>query len=300
MTYMSQSTGYGNSSFTAPVRPLPASYGLADAVEHVPVAYSGHISNLEAAVDTAVTAPYSGDSGIQHMIQNSSSGAAYGSLAASYANPSQDYSSPAPTQGHTEVIVNGFLKPSRPESPFIGKVADIQHYIEQAFEAVTGSTLPNDVTIEIVSTTELKKRHEVAGGSWSPGLQGFAQNKQGLGTSSIVVRENDLDKVMITIGHEIGHVLTLSLGNQHDEEAKAFAFEMAWINALVNHNIADLALSINPNPMPAMNGLHNVAFGFVKEKMQLGKEAIDVFRELSRGKLSMNMNTMNANAHYAM
>ncbi len=299
MTYMSQSTGYRNSGFTAPAMALPASYSLADAVEPSlstrtgSVAYSGHISNLEAAV-APYTASVSPQSGI--VPAGNPTQGMYGLADALYANPAQDYSSPAPTRGHTEAMVGGFLKPSRPESPFIGKVADIQHYIEQAFEAVTGDSLPNDLTIEIVSAAELKKMHEAAGGVWSPGLQGFAQNKQGFGTSRIVVRENDLDKVMITIGHEIGHVLTLTLGTQHDEEAKAFAFEMAWIRALVNNNIADLAGSINTNPMPAMNGLHDVAFGFVKKKMQLGKEAIEVFRELAHGKLRMKARDV----HYAM
>lgn len=268
MTYMSHSTGYCISGCTSPIN-----------------SYRPIISNLEAAVERVSYHQPVTDHQLpttHHQIYNATNGA--------YAfNPSADYSAPRPI--HTP-SPEPFLKPNRPASPFVGSIGDIAHYIQQAFEAVTGSTLPNDVLMEIVTREELKQRHEKVGGAWSPGIQGFSVNKQGFGNSSIVVKENELDKLMITLGHEIGHIMTFTLNNQHDEEAKAFAFEMAWIDALVEHNIANLAVSINPNPMPAMNGLHDVAFMFVQKQMkQKSKKPLDIFGELSRGKLTI---------HYAM
>lgn len=269
MTYMSHSSGYCINSCISPIN-----------------AYRPVISNLEAAV---------GIENEYHHTQQTTTGRRpmtphYQQPNGAYAfNPAQDYSAPQPI--HTP-SPEPFLRPNRPASPFVGSIGDIAHYIQQAFEAVTGSTLPNDVLMEIVTREELKQRHEKVGGAWSPGIQGFSVNKQGFGNSSIVVKENELDKLMITIGHEIGHIMTFTLNNQHDEEAKAFAFEMAWIEALVEHNIANLAASINPNPMPALNGLHDVAFMFVNKQMkQKGKKPLEIFRELSRGKLTI---------HYAM
>ncbi len=271
MTYMSHSTGYCISSCisgcTSPISPVNS--------------YRPVISNLEAAVETN---RYHHPQPITHHLQPTTH---YQQPNGAYAfNPASDYSAPQPI--HTP-SPEPFLKPNRPASPFVGSISDIAHYIQQAFTAVTGGILPNDVLMEIVTREELKQRHEKVGGAWSPGIQGFSVNKQGFGTSSIVVKENELDKLMITIGHEIGHIMTFTLNNQHDEEAKAFAFEMAWIDALVEHNIANLAASINPNPMPAMNGLHDVAFMFVQKQMkQKGKNPLEIFRELSKGKLTIN------------
>lgn len=267
MTYMSHPTGYCISGCMSPVS------------QYRPV-----ISNLEAAVESV--SQYHTPTTTHHTPLTTH----YTPQNGAYAfNPASDYSAPRPI--HTP-SPEPFLKPNRPTSPFVGSIGEIAHYIQQAFEAVTGSTLPNDVLMEIVTREELKHRHEKVGGVWSPGIQGFSVNKQGFGNSSIVVKENELDKLMITIGHEIGHIMTFTLNNQHDEEAKAFAFEMAWIDALVEHNIANLANSINPNPMPALNGLHDVAFMFVQKQMkQKGKKPLDIFGELSRGKLTI---------HYAM
>jgi len=189
---------------------------------------------------------------------------------------------------------SSFLKTERPKAQFIGSVEQIKDYIHQAFVATTGKGLPEDISIEVVSQDELKQRHDIFNASrgesrWSPGIQGFSINRRGFGQSLIFVNENDLDILMMVIGHEIGHVVNFQLSNRLDEEAKAFAFEMAWVKAIYEKDIAGLKNSIDPDPKPAKNGLHDVAFGFVKKLMLLGRDAFDVFNDLMKRKISVEV-----------
>ena len=74
--------------------------------------------------------------------------------------------------------------------------------------------------------------------------------------------------------------------NKHDEEAKAFAFSLAWMKAIKENNIANLAASINLEK-PARNGLHNIALDFVLKLTNAGRRAIDVYVELMKGNISI-------------
>ncbi|MBI1970725.1 hypothetical protein HYS47_03190 [Candidatus Woesearchaeota archaeon] len=171
-----------------------------------------------------------------------------------------------------------FLDPHRPTARFIGKGHDIQHYIKQAFTAVTGKKLPGDIVISVVSEEELQEKHNDFGGKPSAGLQGFSINNPGF--RIVIVKENPLDQLMLTIGHELGHVMTPTLHDGHDEEAKAFAFEMAWLEAITSNDIAGLGSSFITPAAPAQNGLHNIAFSFVKNMIEQGKHALQVHKEL--------------------
>ncbi len=113
---------------------------------------------------------------------------------------------------------------------------------------------------------------------------GFAINKN---LPEIFVRENHLDQLMLTIGHELGHVFTKSLINRHNEEAKAFAFEIAWLKAIIEHNIAGLQNSFRLDINPAKNGLHDIAFEHVKKWLKVGKKAIEIYWELVKGILTI-------------
>lgn len=180
-----------------------------------------------------------------------------------------------------------FLKPNRPTTQFIGEAEDIEHYVREAFSATTGDELPNDIEIRVCSPFELKSIHKQFGGKWSSGIQGFSINRHGSGVSEIFVKENFLDALLLVIGHELGHVLTAPLPDQRDEEAKAFAFEMAWLRTLHKKNIAGLSGSIVLDHRPADNGLHNVAFGFINDLIQRGREAFEVYLDLVRGAVSL-------------
>lgn len=185
---------------------------------------------------------------------------------------------------HDYFIADMFLKPGS-TAKFVGDAAEIKEFVEEAFLLTTGEELPKDIEISVLNDTAFRQVHVAHNGVWSEGLQGFSLNTNGKGTNQIFVRANNLDKLMLTIGHEIGHVLTPSLGNPHDEEAKAFAFSLAWMNAIREKNIAGIGSHILPEP--AQNGLHDTAFAFVQHIIENGVKAWDAFLQLARGTLTI-------------
>lgn len=162
---------------------------------------------------------------------------------------------------------------------------EIKCFAEQAFKAVTGEELKG-IKINVLKENDFKQAHESFGGRWNPGIRGFSVNKRGFGTSEVFVIEDELARLMLTLGHEIGHVNSLPMKESIDEEAKAFAFSMAWMKAVKENNIANLSSVINPKP--AKNGLHNTAFEFVISLMEKGRKAIDVYLDLISGEVSIN------------
>jgi hypothetical protein len=165
------------------------------------------------------------------------------------------------------------------------KTEFVKGLVEDAFEAATGKKFPKDIAVRICSEKQMKEMHEANGGVWNPGIRGFSLNRRGFGTSEIFVQEDELASLMLTAGHEVGHVITLPMDSPVDEEAKAFAFSMAWMKAVKDNNIGGLFEAINP--MPANNGLHNKAFDFVVGLIRKGREAIDVYLDLIRGDISI-------------
>lgn len=167
-------------------------------------------------------------------------------------------------------------------TPFVGEAEQIMPYVEEAFRKTTGKNLPNDFSLVLCDKEELKTAHQFFNGMWNDGIQGFCVNRNGFGESRIFVKKDELAKVMLTVGHEIGHLQTSSL-NGVEEEAKAFAFSMEWMNKIKENNIANLENTIITEH-PAENGLHNVAFDFVANMMRQGVNAIDVFNGLIEGR----------------
>lgn len=187
--------------------------------------------------------------------------------------PSDDYISRATNVNYVQPDV--FLNSERPVSRFIDSTDDVRELAEEAFEKVTGENLDN-VTVKVCSKEEMKELH----GKWQPGILGFSVNF-GIG-NMVFVQQDTLERLLITIGHELGHIFTRPLNNKHDEEAKAFAFEFAWVNAIRDNDIGGLAGSLNPHT-PAENGLHDVAFNFVAGEIKRGKEPMGVFQDLVKG-----------------
>jgi len=190
-----------------------------------------------------------------------------------------------------------FLKPNRQLAKFIGKGEDIRQYVEEIFEKVMEKEksgrkqkfqkFPEDIVISVVSKDVLREKHGEFGGRWNENIQGFSINRKGFSESLIIVKEDSLDRLLITIGHEIGHVLGFTLGSARNEEAKAFAFEMEWINAIYENDIAGLKENINLDPRPAENGLHDVAFNFVRKLLLSGDEAIGIYNDMADGLLTI-------------
>lgn len=166
---------------------------------------------------------------------------------------------------------------------FIDDANTVKEYIKQTFELLTQEAFPNTISITICDDEKFDKIHEAQSGSKNSahGIVGFALNRRGFGLSEIFVRKASLGRVMLTVGHEIGHVMSLPLKNIQTEEAKAYAFSIAWIKTMKEHNIANLGSVLQIKP--AQNGIHDIAFSFVQQKIEHEQvEPLTLFRSLVR------------------
>lgn len=176
-----------------------------------------------------------------------------------------------------------FLKPGK-EGRFVGKAEEIKEFVEGAFERLMGQPFPNDVKISLLDEKRFRKLAP------RPGTQGLSINRSKHNLlSEIFVLSGSLARVMLTLGHELGHVLTPTLDSAQDEEAKAYAFSLEWMRVIKEHNIANLAEAIIFDT-PAQNGLHNVAFDFVHRLIKQGKRAWEVYLGLVRNLFSVRGN----------
>lgn len=208
-----------------------------------------------------------------------------------------EYEKVSGTEQKENMIHSSFLKPNRPEARFIGNLEEVQHLVLEAFRKLMGSELPNNIIMALCTRDELENIYKkVSKCQWSNGIQGFAINNPLL--SRIFIKENPLDLLMLTIGHEIGHILTPHLGDQAKEEAKAFAFELAWAKILVENNIGNLKSSIDINPNPAKNGIHDKGFEIVSSMLKKNKTAIEVYEELISS--SMNLASIIGKGAYGL
>lgn len=182
-------------------------------------------------------------------------------------------------------VAHDFLTHAVP-TEFVNDATMLEEFAKEAFRKTTGKELPNNIQINLCDDKKLRKAHEARGGIWSSGIMGFSLNKGLKGISEVFVKKGMLDEVMVTLGHEIGHVISPTLPDIRDEEAKAFAFSIAWMRTIVENNIAGLSNAIAPSP--AKNGIHDVGFEFVNEQLQNKVSAFDVFMQLAEGFISIN------------
>ncbi len=177
-------------------------------------------------------------------------------------------------------IPTDFLLPRRASQPFIGQAEEIRPLVEETFQKVMNFPLPEDFAVTILSEKEFRKLAPA-------GVVGLSVNRKEINAvSDIFILSDELDKVLLTIGHELGHILTKPLKDKRDEEAKAFAFSFAWMKAIKEHNIGGLGLSLVLD-QPARNGLHDLAHNFVFSLLQKGKKALEIYLELIRGGLTL-------------
>jgi len=170
-------------------------------------------------------------------------------------------------------VPDNFLKPGK-EGAFVGKAEEVREFVEEAFEKICHKQFPTNIKMSILGQEEFRK---IAPSSGTIGLS-LNRGQQGL-LSEIFILNDTLGRVMLTIGHELGHVLTQTLGNAHDEEAKAYAFSLLWIKTIQEHDIAGLGEAIITEH-PAENGLHNLAFRFVYQLLSQGKEIEEIYAEI--------------------
>ena len=177
-------------------------------------------------------------------------------------------------------VPDHFLKPGK-EGIFVGKAEEIRGFVEEIFEKIFQRPFPNNIKMSILDQEEFRKIAP------SPGTIGLSLNRgqEGL-LSEIFILNDSLGRVMLTIGHELGHVLTKTLPNPHDEEAKAYAFSLTWMKVIKEHDVANLAEAIIVEH-PAENGLHNVSFAYVHNLLTQGKEAEEIYGLIVAQELSL-------------
>ena len=185
------------------------------------------------------------------------------------------------TRQEYHFIPDNFLKPGK-EGIFVGETKEIKEHIQEAFQKTMGEPFPSHIKISICGEKQFRKLAP------SPATVGLSVNRsQHDLLSEIFVLNNYLGRIMLTIGHELGHVLTASLDTPQDEEAKAYAFSLAWMEVIKKHNIANLREAIVLDN-PARNGLHDAAFDFVMEQKK-EKEAWEIYLELVGKELSLGV-----------
>ncbi len=180
-----------------------------------------------------------------------------------------------------------FLRQNRETTQFIGEAEEVREFIEEAFFKTTGFSLPKDIIINVLDSEKFNNLHFLISRNNSDHVLGFAINRTGTGMpSEIFVRSDNLDRVLLVAGHEIGHVMNLSLNSMINEEAKAFAFTIAWIETIKKHDIAGIGKNIKLEA-PATNGVHNVALDFVLKSIEEGISSMNLFNHISLGRIKV-------------
>lgn len=179
-------------------------------------------------------------------------------------------------------LVDSFLNPNRPFTPLVSTYEDIKPIVDETYKTLVGEELPyHAFHIVVVSEDDFKFIYETTGGIYSAGIMGFCFNKYGKGVSEIYVKQDHMDRLLLTIGHEIGHCMSPALPVIQDEEAKAHAFSLAWMETIRDNNIGGLTPNIALNP--ARNGIHDVALDFVNLLVNAGASSMDAFKTISQG-----------------
>ncbi len=170
-----------------------------------------------------------------------------------------------------------FLSPRRPETPFVGDAAGIAEHVRQAFLLTTGKEFPPGIAITVSPREQLVQKSLAF---LSDSVVGISMHS----SKEVFVAAGSMAEVMLAIGHELGHVVREPARTPQEEEAKAFAFEAAWARAIFENDIAGLRASINAAALfPARNGLHDVAFNFVKNN---SAQPLQLFDSISRGEVT--------------
>jgi len=169
-------------------------------------------------------------------------------------------------------LPDNFLIPGK-GGKFVGEAEEVREFVEKTFQKMFNKPFPTDIKVSVLNSKRFRKIAPY------PSTIGLSVNRSKLGLlSEIFILNDNIAKVMLTIGHELGHVLTGTLEDPKDEEAKAYAFSLAWMKVIKENNIANLGNAyIFDNP--AANGLHDVAFEFVLEEMK-NKSAWEVYLKL--------------------
>lgn len=247
-----------SSSYSSNNNSSPLEYIAQSAVSSAPSTFSSNFNYSRPQSSFSSSSIYSGNDASTNNYQNSGN-SFYNTL----------------FHHQTEYLFSpqDFLLPGK-EGQFVGSAEELKPYLEEAFEELFHQSFPRDIKVSICNLEQFRK---VAPHPSTIGLS-INRNKLGL-LSEIFVLEGPLARVMLTLGHELGHVLTPSLPNPHDEEAKAYSFSLAWMKIIQENNIAGMQDSF-VTERPAENGLHNVAFAFVEKMIKAGMDVWEIYLKI--------------------
>jgi len=173
-----------------------------------------------------------------------------------------------------QTIIESFLAlPSKANVQFIGEIQKLKPFIESVFKKTTDKQLPENIQFQLLPQIKFEERFGKA-------TLGISINRYPF-ISDVLLKENSLPELLLTAGHEIGHVLSEPIENSFLEEAKAYAFMLAWLKTIKENNIAGIGDFIKLVP-PAKNGIHDKALDFVLEQTASGKEPIELFKEIAK------------------
>ena len=173
-----------------------------------------------------------------------------------------------------QAIIESFLAPpSKANIQFIGEIQKLKPFIETTFKKTTDKQLPENIQFQLLPQIKFEE-------CFGKTTLGVSINRYPF-ISDILLKENSLPELLLTAGHELGHVLSEPIENSFLEEAKAYAFMLAWLKTIKENNIAGLKDFIRLTP-PAKNGIHDKALDFVLEQITAGKEPIELFKEITK------------------
>ncbi len=269
----------------APSSPLEyiAHSAISYSSHHEPTSYANNISPSGSSLSSYLHLSFSHPSSSTFSPSSSPSKYSYSPKLQSYSKNQTHYQH-LRTHQEYHFAPATFLKPGK-HSIFVGDAEQIRSYVEETFSLLFNSPLPENIKISICTESEFRKIAP------HPSTIGLSLNRGEHGLlSEIFVLNDTLPRVLLTLGHELGHVLTKTLDNAHNEEAKAYAFSLAWMNTIKEHNIANLADCIITES-PAQNGLHNIAFDLVARLLKQGQDAWRIYHELISKMITLSPQT---------
>ncbi|MBI5389907.1 hypothetical protein HZB02_00275 [Candidatus Woesearchaeota archaeon] len=161
---------------------------------------------------------------------------------------------------------------------FVDTLGEIRPFVEEMIFKTTGTPLDTSIQMTLCCETAFNNQLLRFGGETSNSILGFAIHEP---KPRVFVKAGSMEQVLLTFAHEIGHVLSPRLPSTVDEEAKAFAFTLACMEKIKEHNIAGVGEHIRM-PKPAENGIHNTALDKVMTLLRTGISALDLFGSMTK------------------
>ena len=128
----------------------------------------------------------------------------------------EQYQVKEPEQQDSSVLL---LRPSSTPTQFIGMMDELIVEVQRVIKHISGTTLPYDLSVTLCHEEEFKEHYERCSkiNRWHHGIRGFSMHST---PKQIFVLRDTLEKTLLTLGHEIGHIFSAPAVNALTQEAK--------------------------------------------------------------------------------